>query len=487
MTTELADTTIAEAGALVRAGDVSPVDLVNACLARIDHLDGELHAFLEVTRERALEEALVAESEIKAGIDRGPMHGIPYGLKDIYATAGIRTTGHSKLLEDNMPVQDCMVQALLRDGGGVLLGKQATWEFAYGGPSFDLPWPPARNPWDLTRSPMGSSSGAGASIASGMCPGALGSDTGGSIRGPAAACGIAGHKPTYGLVSRRGVLPNSFSFDHCGPMAWTAEDCALMMQVIAGYDAADPGSIAAPPIDFVGGLSQPVKGLRIGVVRHWYEEEVESAPDVVAVMNDAIHALRSLGCTVKDLKLPTLRDFTDAKTPITLAEIYAIHEHDLKTRPEEFGRSLRWRIMPGALVRAEDYVQGMRWRAELTAQVLALFDDVDLIVTAGSFGPAPLLADEDPPTFLGAYPPSITVPFNLTGMPALALCNGFDGAGLPLSMQIAGAPFDDARVLALGAAFERATTHRTNRPSISRPPQRRSAHEFVPAVSKPMR
>ena len=467
MISELTTLTIAEAGRKFRRREVSPVEVVEAHLDQIDRLDGALHAFLEVTADRARAEAKTAEAEFSRGVDRGPMHGICYGLKDIYNTAGLRTTGHSRLLIDNMPMEDCTAQTLLRAGGGVLLGKQATWEFAYGGPSFDLPWPPACNPWDLERSPMGSSSGAGVSIASGMCPGALGSDTGGSIRGPAAACGIAGHKPTYGLVSRKGVLPNSFSFDHCGPMAWTAEDCALMMQVIAGYDPADPGSIAVAPIDFVGALSETVSGLRIGVVRSWYEDEVAADPTTIAAMNLSLDVLRDLGCIVQDVKLPSLRDFTDCKTPITLAEIYAIHEHDLKTRPQDFGRSLRWRITPGALVRAEDYVQAMRWRGQLTAEVLAVFRSVDLLVTAAAFQGAPLLAEENPPTFLGAGTPSLATPFNLTGMPAVALCNGFDSSGLPLSMQIAGAPFDDARVLALGAAFERATEFRSRRPPIA--------------------
>jgi aspartyl-tRNA(Asn)/glutamyl-tRNA(Gln) amidotransferase subunit A len=468
MAAELTEITIAAAGRAFRSGDLSPVELTDAYLARIEALDGDLHAYLEVTSERARAEARTAEAELRAGDDRGPLHGIPYGLKDIYETAGLRTTAHSKLLEHHVPSADCTVQQKLHAGGGVLLGKQATWEFAYGGPSFDLPWPPARNPWDLSRSTLGSSSGAGASIAAGMCAGAMGSDTGGSIRMPAAVCGIAGHKPTYGLVSRKGVLPNSYTFDHCGPMAWTAEDCALMMQVIAGFDPGDPGSLDVPVPDFVGALDAPLSGLRIGWVRHWYEEEVNATPAVVAAMQTSVAALRELGCTVTEVTLPSLRDFTDCKTPITLAEIYAIHEHDLKTRPNDFGRSLRWRITPGALVRAEDYVQAMRWRTELTARTLAIFDEVDLLVTAGGFSEAPPLAEEDPPTFLGAAVPSITTPYNLTGMPALSVCNGFGDGGLPLAIQIAGAPLDDARVLALGVALERITDFRSHRPAIAK-------------------
>ena len=458
--------TVAQAGRLFRLGKLSPVETTTACLERIMALEPTLHAFIEVTADRALAEAKQAEQELASGRDRGPFHGIPYGLKDIYETAGIRTTAHSKLCETHIPARDCVVQTKLRDGGGVLLGKQSTWEFALGGPSFDLPWPPARNPWDVTRSPMGSSSGAGASIAAGLCLAATGSDTGGSIRMPATVCGIAGLKPSYGLISRRGILPNSYSFDHAGPMAWTVEDCALMLNVMAGYDPADPGSVDAPICDYAAALNADIKGLRVGVVRHWYTQDHEAAPSVIAAMDAGIALLRELGCTVRDVTLPSLRAFGDAKTPITCAEQYSIHEGDLRTRPQDFGRSLRFRILPGALVRAEDYIQAMRARAELCAQVFALMRDIDVLVTAGSFEPAPLLKPDEPPTFLGVKVPSLTSPFNLTGQPALSVCNGFDAMGLPLGMQIAGRPFEDATVLALGHAYENAAGFRATRPRV---------------------
>jgi aspartyl-tRNA(Asn)/glutamyl-tRNA(Gln) amidotransferase subunit A len=292
---------------------------------------------------------------------------------------------------------------------------------------------------------------------------------------PATVCGIAGLKPTYGLVSRLGVIPNSYSFDHCGPMAWTVEDCALMLQSVAGYDDADPASLNVPLQDYIDALDRSVRGLRIGLVRDWYEVEVKATESVIAAMDGAIQVLISLGCSVRSVGLPSLRDFTDCKTPISLAEIYAIHEKDLKTRPRDFGHSLRWRIMPGALIRAEDYIQAMRWRTELMQRTLAVFEDIDLLVTAGSFGPAPTLAPDEPPTFIGAAVPSITTPFNLTGMPALSVCNGFDAAGLPLGMQIAGRPLDEARVLALGHAFERATDFRSRRPEMKKPAAQRMA------------
>lgn len=467
MTGTLHELTVAEAGRLFRAKALSPVELTRAYLDRIAALDPGLNAFITVTGERALAEAREAGDELGRGIDRGPMHGIPYGLKDIYETAGIATTAHSRLMADHVPARDCTVQAKLRAGGGVLLGKQSTWEFALGGPSFDLPWPPARNPWDVSRSPLGSSSGAAAAIAAGLCPAATGSDTGGSIRMPATACGIAGLKPTYGLVSRRGVLPNSYSYDHCGPMAWTVEDCALMLSVMAGHDPADPGSIEAPAVDYAAALTRPLAGLRIGVIRDWYETEVRAETAVIDGMELALSVFGDLGCRVVDVTLPTLRQFSDAKTPITLSELYALHEGDLKRRPELFGRSLRYRVLAGALVRAEDYVQAMRWRAELAAQVGEVLRDVDLLVTAGALTVAPALDPDEPPTFLGARVPSITGPFNTLGLPALAVPTGCDAAGLPVGMQVAGRPLDEARVLAAGHGFERATAGERRRPDLS--------------------
>lgn len=462
----LHEITIAEAGRRFRARTLSPVELTQVYLDRIAALDGQLDSYITVTPDLALEQARQAEALFSRGEDRGPMQGIPYGLKDIYDTAGVLTTAHSKIFAGRVPTQDCTVQKKLRAGGGVLLGKQSTWEFAFGGPSFDLPWPPARNPWDRTRSPMGSSSGAGAAIAAGLCAGATGSDTGGSIRMPATACGVAGLKPTYGLVSRHGVQPNSYSFDHCGPMAWTVEDCALMLSVMAGHDPADPGSLPLPVTDYAAGLDAGVKGLRVGVVRRWYEDELDATPAVVAAMDASIVTLRALGCTVNEVRLPTLRAFTDAKMPLTAGEIFTLHEQDIRTRPRDFGRSMRFRVMGGALLRAEDYVQAMRARAELTAQVFAAMRDVDILLTAGSAHPAPELLPDEPPTFFGAKAPSLTVPFNLTGQPALALCNGFDAAGLPLGLQLAGRPGEDALVLRLGHALESETAFRAVRPQL---------------------
>src|SRR5438094_818189 len=270
--------TIAEAARLIEKRELSPVELVDSRLERIARLDGRLHSFIRVLADAARHEARATEAEIAAGKYRGPLHGIPIGLKDIYETAGVATTGHSKVMQDHVPQQDAASVRRLRDAGAIVMGKLATHEFAFGGPSFDLPWPPARNPWDTTRFTGGSSSGTGAAVAAGLVLGGTGSDTGGSIRGPAALCGLAGLKPSYGRISRTGILPLAFSLDHAGPMAWTAEDCAILLQAMAGHDPADPGSANRPIPDYRAALNGEVKGLRIGLIRHFYERDNEANP-----------------------------------------------------------------------------------------------------------------------------------------------------------------------------------------------------------------
>src|SRR5438094_3341012 len=288
--------TIAELNRLYDQRELSPVEVTRALRDRIAAHDGKLHSFIRATPELALSEAAAAERELMAGRRRGPLHGIPYALKDIVETAGIPTTGHSKLCQDYVPAADAHLVSLLKAGGAVLMGKLATWEFALGGPSWDLPWPPARNPWNQDYLPGGSSSGAGAAVAAGFVPGAIGTDTGGSIRGPAALCGIAGIKPTYGRVSRRGVFPNTFSMDHCGPLCRSAEDIALFLQVIAGFDPDDPGSEDVPVPDYRAALNEGVRGLRLGVVEEWHRGAPH--PDVAPAVDAAVAVLRDLGAEI---------------------------------------------------------------------------------------------------------------------------------------------------------------------------------------------
>src|SRR3990172_7302131 len=292
--------TVAEAARMIEARKLSPVELTRAHLDRIAALDPQLNAYITLTADLAVKQAKKAERDITKGNYRGPLHGIPFGLKDIYNTKGILTSAHSKVCTDNIPGEDATTTRKLYEAGAVLLGKLATHEFAHGGPSFDLPWPPARNPWHLEHFTGGSSSGSGAAVAAGLAPFALGSDTGGSIRGPASFCGIVGLMPTYGLVSRAGVIPNSFTFDHCGPMTWTVEDCALVLQALAGYDPRDAGSIERRVPNYRAALKRDIKGIRIGVLRHYWEEDLPAHEDLRRAMDEATAVFRKLGAKVED-------------------------------------------------------------------------------------------------------------------------------------------------------------------------------------------
>ena len=461
---ELAFLTIAEASRLIATRKLSPVELTEACLERIASFDSQLDSFVTLTAERARAEAKRAEAAIMASGPASRMHGIPYCLKDIFDTAGIRTTAMSKQLADNVPTRDAYTQERLAAAGGVLLGKNATWEFAHGGPSWDILFPPARNPWDRTCSPAGSSSGSAAAVAAGFAPATLGSDTGGSIRGPAAVCGIAGLKPTYGLVSRRGVIPNCFSHDHVGPLAWTTEDVAILLQIIAGHDPQDPGSAQVEIPDYSASLTRDVKGLVIGVPEKWLKEELPPTPATMTAFEAALDVFRSLGAIVRPVTLPPVHQFDDTKKLIAVAELFTIHGENLRKRPELFGASLRYRIIAGGLVRAEDYIQAQRLRSELARSLQSVLSTVDLLMLptgepAGKLEPVP------PSTLFTR--PSFTSPFNVGGNPALSICSGFDTRGLPFSLQIVGKLFDEATVLRAGDAYEKATPWRGERPTLN--------------------
>ena len=462
--TELHWLTIADAARLIESRRLSPLELTDALLARIDALDPQLNAFLLPTPEKARGQAKAAEREIMAGRYRGPLHGIPFGLKDIYATAGIRTTSHSKICENLVPTEDATTAAKLYQAGGVLLGKLATHEFAHGGPSFDLPWPPARNPWNRDHFTGGSSSGAGAAVAAGFVPGALGSDTGGSIRGPAALCGIVGLKPTYGLVSRAGVYANSFTFDHASPMTWTVEDCAILLQAIAGYDPKDPASANRPIPDYRGALTGDIRGLRIGIVRHLYEDDITVAPEVRAALEEAYAVFRSLGAALEDVRIRPAADYYAVKITIAESEQYAIHEEELRTRPGDFGADFLGRALPAVLYSGTDYVQAQRERRLMLAQMTPIYEKFDVLVTPTAPAPAPRLGTWRTISFWQNS--SLTTPFNVTAGPALAQCMGFTPIGLPLSLQLAGRPFDEATVLRAAHAYETATNWRSRRPSV---------------------
>lgn len=443
---------------------MSPLELTAAFLARIEALNPTLNAYLTITAEQALEQARAAETAITRDGPRGPMHGVPFALKDIYDTRGIRTTGHSALLADRVPDADSACAERLAAAGGILLGKLATHEFATGGPAWDLPWPPACNPWRLDRFPGGSSSGAGAAVAAGLAPAALGSDTGGSIRLPAGFCGLAGIKPTYGRVSKRGVLPLSWTLDNCGPLTWTVEDAAILLQVIAGHDALDPSTCDRAVPDFRAALEDGVAGMRIGVVRHFYESDYRASDETLAAMDASIEVLRALGATLVDVTLAPLDDYQACYRGIMLAESFAIHAADLRAHPGRYSAVTRYRILPGAFLSAADHANALRFQRALTAHAREAMRGFDALITATTYGPAPVQASmRRDAAFVR---PALTNPFNITQLPAMNVCNGFSPQGLPLGMQVVGHPFDEARVLRIARAYERETPWRDRRPAL---------------------
>ncbi len=456
----IAYATIRELGARYRKRELSPVEVTRALLARIEKLDPALHAFVTLTPDRALADARAAEEALRRGDER-PLLGIPVGHKDIYLTRGIRTTGGSALFADWVPDSDSTVGRRWQDAGTVLLGKLITHEFAFGLQFPGHRFQPARNPWNLEHIPGGSSSGSGAALAAGLLHGATGSDTGGSIRGPAAFCGITGLKPTYGRVSRAGVMTLSWTLDHTGPMARTVEDCAYLLQAIAGHDAADPACSTRPVDDYVGALDGNVRGLRIGVPRNYFFEDADT--DNVRAFEDALGTLRKLGADVRDLQIPAF-NLSRSFMLIMLSEAFAYHEQDLRLHPELYGEMLRERLLTGALVAGPEYVQAQRVRMQICADVAEVMKTVDVLATPTTPKTAPTFKTMYDPEL--AFPRTNMPPFNLTGQPTLALPCGLSASGLPLSLQLSGRAFEEATVLRLGHAYQRATDWHTRRPPV---------------------
>ena len=465
MTDALHDMTLAQAAELLRTRKLSPLEYLNHQIERIETFDTQINSFITPTFELARQQAKAAETQIMAGDYRGAMHGIPFGAKDIYETAGILTTGGSRTAQDYVPTKDAFVVSKLYQAGAVLMGKLNTHEFAHGGPSLDLPWPAVRNPWNLERFSGGSSSGSGAAVAAGFLPAALGTDTGGSIRGPASLCGIAGFMPSSGLVSRSGVMPNSFTLDHCGPMAWTVEDCALMLQALASHDPQDGNSFEQPIPNYRAQLAGGVKGLRIGVLRHWWEEEIIANPEHRQALERAIETFKQLGAQVQDCRVRSMQDYMDVKVVLAETEIFSVHQHDLIERPTEFGHDFLSRILPASLFQSVDFVAATREHRRMLAEMKPIYEKFDLLLMP-TFGPANPISAHRPITFWQQG--SSQVLANLTGGPALSICCGFSTAGLPMGLQLVGAPQADALVLRAGHTFELATDLRTKRPTLTK-------------------
>ena len=454
-----------EVGARLRGGEVSPVELLRACLERIEATDGRLHSFVTLTAEAAMAQARTAEAEMLRGEYRGPLHGIPFALKDLYDTAGIRTTSGSYVDLERVPQVDATTTARLKAAGGVLVGKLAMHEFALGGPDWSTPFEPARNPWNLAHITGGSSSGSGSAVAAGQVMGALGSCTGGSIRGPASLCGIVGLKPTYGRVSRFGVVTLSWSQDHAGPMTWTVEDTAYMLQAIAGYDPKDPTSSRAPVPDYTMSLREDLRGVSIGLPRHYFfDPDPSVSPEVVAVVERAVTELEGLGASVREVSLPSLDYVRAANSVIMVSEAYAYHEANLKSRPEKFGDIVRSRFRTGGLLSAGDYLQAQRARTWARREFAEVMRTVDLLVTPTMTQPAPAFEGYDPASTIRGR--SFTAPFNVTGLPAISVPCGFTESGLPIGMQIAGKPFDEPGVIQAAYTYQQHAGWYQTRPPI---------------------
>jgi aspartyl-tRNA(Asn)/glutamyl-tRNA(Gln) amidotransferase subunit A len=464
---DLTTLTIAEAARRMARQELSPVELTQAALERIAALNARLNAFITVLADRANAAAKAAEREMMAGRRRGPLHGIPIALKDLCATKGVRTTAGSKILRDDIPVEDATVAARLAEAGTILLGKLHMNEFAYGPDGENVHYGRVHNPWNLDRITGGSSSGSGAAVAASLCLGALGTDTGGSIRIPSALCGIVGLKPTYGRVSRAGITPLCWSLDHAGPMAKTVEDAALLLQAMAGYDAKDPGSAQQPVPDYAAALSGDIRGLRLGIPREYFFDMLD--PEVEGAVRQAIETLRGLGASVHDVSWPSLRYATLTALILVLAEASAFHEQWVRTRPQDYDPDIALRLKWGLLLPASAYLKAQRLRALMCRDVAQLWRQVDVLVTPATMTVAPYPGELQ--LRIGNRQMStreallrLMRPFNLTGLPAMSVPCGFSAIGLPMALQIAGKPFDEVTVLRVAYAYEQQTDWHRRQP-----------------------
>jgi aspartyl-tRNA(Asn)/glutamyl-tRNA(Gln) amidotransferase subunit A len=467
---DLTTLTIAEAARRIGHRELSPVELTQAALARIEQLNPRLNAFITVLEDQAMATAQAAEREIMAGQRRGPLHGIPIALKDLCATKGVRTTAGSKILHDYVPMDDATVAIRLAEAGTVLLGKLHMNEFAYGPDGDNVHYGRVRNPWNLEHITGGSSSGSGAAVAASLCLGALGTDTGGSIRIPSALCGIAGIKPTYRRVSRYGITPLCWSLDHVGPMAKTVEDVALLLQAMAGYDPKDPGSAQRPVPDYAAALSGDVRGLRVGIPREYFYDALE--PEIESATQQAIAALKGLGASIHEVSWRSLRYATLAALAIVLAEASTFHEAWIRTRPQDYHPDVALRLKWGLLLPASAYLKAQRLRALMCRDVAQLWRAVDVLVT-----PATMMAAPHPGELqsrVGSRQMStreailrLMRPFNLTGLPAMSVPCGFTSTGLPIGLQIAGKPFDEATVLRVAHSYEQQTDWHRRLPPLA--------------------
>ena len=446
--------TISELAVRLRRKEVSPVEIARECLARIEHGNPRLNAFITVMTESALEQARTAEAEIARGKWRGPLHGIPVALKDLIDTAGVRTTAGSAFYKDRIPAEDAEVVRRLQQAGAVIVGKNNLHEFAYGGSSMISAFGEVRNPWDAGRIAGGSSGGSAAAVTAGFCCAAIGTDTAGSIREPAALCGCVGLKPTYGRVPARGVLALSPSLDHVGPLAATVADAALVLQAIAGYDARDIASVNLSVPDFIGVLREDAKKIRVGVPRAYFFDDLD--PEIASAMEHALAGVQMLAGEVKEISLDVPTDRT-----LQAAESFALHKDNIARHPDLFQAETLRRIRSGENVTAAQYIAGRSELEVARRKTSTIFGEVDLLVTPTTPIPAPRIADLRARTE-DLRPAELkllrnTRPFNVWGLPAISVPCGFTQEGMPIGLQIAGPPWREDVVLRLAHAYEQAT------------------------------
>ncbi|MBI3964903.1 MAG: amidase [Chloroflexi bacterium] len=464
---ELCWLSAAELADRIARRELSPVEVVEAHLARAERLNPELNAFLTVTADHARAAARQAEQELATGGPRGPLHGVPFAVKDIVATRGIRTTMGSRLYADFVPDEDATVVERLRAAGGILLAKAHTHEFARGATTNSPYFGPCRNPWDSRRVPGGSSGGSGSSVSAGLCPIAIGTDTGGSIRNPAAVCGVVGLKPTYGLVSRHAVHPASWTLDTVGPLTRTVRDAAITLGALAGYDPRDRTTGRAPIPHYLAALTGDVRGLRIGLLRDHLEAPMDA--EVRTSVTRAIERLRELGATLDDVRIPSLPHAPVVSAVIVEVESGTVHERNLRERPADFAPDVLHRLLWGFGIDGLDYVKAQRARTLITAEVAGVLQRFDVLVGPTVAIPAPEIdrftteIDGQERRVLDLLS-CFTRLDNLTGYPAISIPCGYTAAGLPIGLQISGRPLEDATVLGVADAYERATADERRRP-----------------------
>lgn len=475
---ELLDLSLTRLATLIRDRDVSPVDVMDACLRRIAVCDPEAHAFISVYDEQARSVARASEAMISAGYPIGPLHGVPVALKDNICLKGLRTTAGSKILAHWKPTEDATVAAHLRASGAIIVGKTNMHEFAWGGTSANPHYGYVRNAWDPSRFPAGSSGGSGVAVAARMCFGALGTDTGGSVRLPAAVNGVVGLRPTIGRVSNFGVVPLAWSMDTVGPMTRTVEDCALMLNAIAGHDRRDDGSASVPTTDYAANLERGAKGLRIGVISGYSLQHLQ--PAVLAAITNALKAYEALGAIIVELEMPDISGNVSAQLTVEACEPSAYHQRWLRERPNDYGEDVRLLLRLGELHFATQYIQAQRYRALLRSRFVDAFRQVDVVIcptlpfTATPLGATTVLIEGAQEEDMLSAIMQFTGAASLTGLPALSVPCGFDAEGLPIGMQLIGRPFDESTLFQLGVAFQRATKFHLQKPEVGgrleRPP-----------------